>query len=212
MITDAAFGMAMDRQAKWQQEVADTYVYIQGYRSPNATSLYEEWMGAPHNCEVPYVWGYPRLLHNPAVREDSEIVWDIIGWIDPVDVDFTNYFQTMWSNFARFGDPTPEPVEAPEGNDPTTWLKFSEGEYNYLETDWDIELKQDYRQRDYVFWEQYLSYIVDKPIRFSEGIQADTMPIRKSSYLEKKTEAMVWEALKKTLPGHLIEELLALKS
>ena len=68
-------------------------------------------------------------------------------------------------------DPTPEPVEAPEGNDPTSWLKFDTEDYNYLETDWDIELKQEYRQRDLTFWREYLSYIVDKPIRFSEGLQ-----------------------------------------
>ena len=45
MITDAAFGISMDRQAKWQSQHADTYVYVQGYRSPNASDLYAEWMG-----------------------------------------------------------------------------------------------------------------------------------------------------------------------
>jgi carboxylesterase type B len=163
LATDLAFGMAMDRQALWHSEVADTYTYIQGYRPLNASSFIPEWMGVPHNGELPFVWGYPRLLHNPAVREDSAMYVDPVDWTDPEDIEYTHYFQTMWTNFAKVGNPTPEPVPAPGSNEPTTWPKFTEEGREYLDVDEDIQILENYRPRNMAFWREYMPYLSGIP-------------------------------------------------
>ena len=58
--------------------------------------------GVPHNDEVPYVWGWPLLKLNPAIRRESGIILDLIRW-DEVDEVYTDYIQTMWANFAKYG-------------------------------------------------------------------------------------------------------------
>jgi len=58
--------------------------------------------GTPHESELIYVWAYAYLLVNQAVREDSGIFFDIIGWT-PEDMPYGDYVQTLWTNFAKFG-------------------------------------------------------------------------------------------------------------
>lgn len=182
--TDMAFGMAMDRQAEWHSPYAPTYQYIQGYRSLNASSFIPEWMGVPHNGELPYVWGYPRLLNNPAVRADSRIYFDIVGWVDPEDIEWTKYFQEMWTNFAIYGNPTPGPVTAPGDNEPTMWPTFYEDDRFYIDFDEEINILKNYRPRNSAFWREYMSYITGVTIRDSpeaeelpgfEGFNTDTL-------------------------------------
>ena len=45
MVTDAGFGYAADIQAKHQSQYADSYFYVFGFRSSNASILVPEWMG-----------------------------------------------------------------------------------------------------------------------------------------------------------------------
>ena len=51
--------------------------------------------------DVPYVWGYPFLRHNPDVRDQIQIN-DIIGWIDEDD-DYACYMATLWTNYGKYG-------------------------------------------------------------------------------------------------------------
>lgn len=58
--------------------------------------------GAPHMAEIPYVWGYGKLLNNQAVRDDSGIHYDVVGWT-PEDATYADYQITLWTNFAKYG-------------------------------------------------------------------------------------------------------------
>ena len=51
--------------------------------------------------ELPYVWGYGKLLTNPEVRQDSGITFDIVGWT-PEDALYADYQITLWTNFAKY--------------------------------------------------------------------------------------------------------------
>ena len=62
-------------------------------------------------------------------------------------------------------------MEAPEGNEPTMWHKFTDEDQYYLETDYDIIVDREYRQRDYPFFHTYLSNMVDIPVRATPGGQ-----------------------------------------
>ena len=58
--------------------------------------------GVPHDGELPYVWGYPLLKQNKDVRRQSGMLLDIIHWNEE-DKDYTNFIQTVWTNFAKTG-------------------------------------------------------------------------------------------------------------
>jgi carboxylesterase type B len=159
LLTDGAFLYAWDRNAKMNSQYRDTYTYIQSFLSPNSTSFIPEWMGVPHEGELPYVWGYGYLLVNPEVRDDSGIHFDIVGWVDE-DITYANYVQTLWSNFAKYGNPTPSPVQAPFNNTMTTWPKFTmDDNLKVLDLDGEISVKENYRQPENYFYTEYLSYI-----------------------------------------------------
>lgn len=166
LLTDGAFGYSWDRALKTNSEQNPaTYAFVQAFRSLNATSFIPEWMGVPHMGELPYVWSYAHLLNNPDVRDDSEIYFDIIGWT-PEDITYADYVSTLFTNFAKYNDPTPEPVKAPFNDTMTTWDRFSwDDGLKVLWLDAEISTLTDYRQRDYAFWREYLSYITDRPTR-----------------------------------------------
>jgi carboxylesterase type B len=206
--TDMAFGMSMDRQALWHSSVqSNTYTYIQGYRPLNASSFIPEWMGVPHNGELPYVWGYPRLLHNQAVRNDSGMHIDPVGWVDPEDIEYTDYFQTMWTNFAKTGNPTPEPVAAPGDNEPTTWPAFTEEGREYLDVDENIQILKDYRSRSMAFWREYLTYITGIPVKAQEKKVSGKEPLN-TEELERNSNKKILDAVIKRFGLEAVEAAL----
>jgi carboxylesterase type B len=168
MITDGAFGYAWDRQLKMNtQHNAPTYAYVQSFISNNASSFIPPWMGVPHMGELPYVWGYGKLLNNPEVREDSGIFYDIVGWTDE-DITYADYQITLWTNFAKYGNPTPEPVKSPFDETMTTWEEFKlDDGLKVFDLDYTITTHENFRQqRDYFFLD-FISYLADKEVRRS---------------------------------------------
>jgi len=111
-------------------------------------------MGVPHNGELPYVWGWTHLKLNPKIRMDAAIPIDVINW-DEEDQEWTDYFLKMWTNFAKYGDPTPTPVPAPRGNPDTKWMKYNTETFEYMYLDRQNEEKRNYRQRNFAFWLNY---------------------------------------------------------
>jgi carboxylesterase type B len=173
MLTDGAFGYSWDRQLKMNaQHNAPTYAYVQSFISNNASSFIPPWMGVPHMGELPYVWGYGKLLNNPEVREDSGIYYDIVGWTDE-DIAYADYQITLWTNFAKYANPTPEPVKSPFDETMTTWEEFKlDDGLKVFDLDRTITTHENFRQqRDYFFMD-FISYLVDKEVRSSEEVVA----------------------------------------
>ncbi|CAD5111482.1 DgyrCDS791 [Dimorphilus gyrociliatus] len=161
MITDFAWGWCGDLQAKQQSEHDDVYMYLFGFRSKQADDIVPPWMGVPHNGELPYVFGYPLLERNPNVRQDQEMFFDFIPW-DNLDVEFSEYVQTLWTNFAKTGNPTPTPVKPPGDQPETNWQKFTKTNKNYLYiTDNDVNMKVNYRQKSHAYFRELLQYLIN---------------------------------------------------
>jgi len=166
MITDGAFGYAWDRQLNMNAaNNPNTYGYVQSFIGNNASSFIPPWMGVPHMGELPYVWGYGKLLNNPAVREDSGIFFDIVGWTDE-DIAYADYQITLWTNFAKYANPTPQPVKAPFDDTMTTWDKFSiDDSLKVLDLDRVVTTETNFRQQRNYFFRDYITYIADKPMK-----------------------------------------------
>lgn len=175
MITDAAFGSPWDKQMKKHSEYENTYGYVYGYRGRNSSNLIPEWMGVPHMGELPQVWGWTLLQYNDEVRNDSGILNDIIAWTEE-DIQQTIYFNKLYANFAHTGNPTPVPVEDPLGNF-TTWTPFSAEDMAYLfVSNTTVEIRKEYRQKDFAYWRHYMPYIIKAVTEDPEG-KRDTLLI-----------------------------------
>jgi len=203
MITDVGFGYTGDVVYKSQAEEADVYQYVLAYRSAEAAELIPEWLGVPHNGELPYVWGYPLMQLNPTVRRESEMFLDLIDW-DELDIAFAEYMQDLWANFAKYGNPTPEPVAAPDGSQ-TEWKKFTADDQNYLYINNTMEYRKDYNQQNFAFWREYMGYITGLETVFSDEAVSqlenprDERLIMRSDFIEKSTYNFFAELLANAL-------------
>ncbi|CAH1789337.1 unnamed protein product [Owenia fusiformis] len=156
MFTDAGFAIGMDLQLKSHlKHNPNMYQYCLGFRSTNASGVVPEWMGVPHNGELPYVWGWSWLQFNENVRNQTGMILDPIEW-NQEDAEYADYVMTMWSNFAKFGNPTPEPVWN------TTWNKWELEDRKYLWIDRDYQEKQHYRVHELAFWQEYMPTFINK--------------------------------------------------
>jgi carboxylesterase type B len=207
MITDAAFGYPWDRNAKINSQFAPTYTYIQSFKSLNSTSFIPEWMGVPHNGELAYVWGYSYLLINPDVRDNSGIHFDILGWT-PEDMPYSNFVQTLWTNFAKFGNPTPTPVQSPYNNTMITWPRFDISDnLKVLNLDGEIRIDENYRQQDYAFYIDYLSYIGGRPVANKAKASGRKSPPLTSAQFQQQTTKMVIDMIRNRFGSEYDEEL-----
>jgi len=201
LITDASFGYPWDRNAKINSMYANTYTYIQAFRSLNATSFIPEWMGVPHNGELPYVWGYGYLLINEAVRDDSGIHFDALGWT-PEDMTYAFYVETLWSNFAKYGNPTPGPVRAPFNNTMTTWPLYTEADdHKVLYLDGEISVKTNFRQQDYAFFTYHMPYVTKHDVIKQKTPSTRKRFQMKSSQFQDEINRMVIDLMNSRFPG-----------
>lgn len=203
MITDGAFGYPWDRQLKMNSERnPNTYAYVQSYISPNASTFIPPWMGVPHMGELPYVWGYGKLLNNQAVRDDSGIQFDIVGWTQE-DADYADFQITLWTNFAKYGNPTPQPVKAPFSDDLITWEKFSwDDNLKVLDLDRTVITQENFRQQRNAFYYDYLSSLLDRP--FMSGSEAGPKPANPASQFRFSSQ-IVEDAIKRMVREKLDE-------
>ncbi|XP_050403373.2 neuroligin-4, X-linked [Patella vulgata] len=72
-----------------------TYFYVFSYVSKNTLP---KWEGAPHGYEKAFVFGEP-----------FNKVLDYSNYTD-IDCFFSLTMMEMWTNFAKYGDPTPQPL------------------------------------------------------------------------------------------------------
>ena len=60
--------------------------------------------GVPHGIgDLPFIWGFPKLDEDDEVAEDARL--EIAAWIpwDDEDVEFCDFIQTVFANFAITG-------------------------------------------------------------------------------------------------------------
>jgi carboxylesterase type B len=172
ILTDTDFGYAWDRQAKISSQYAPTYTYVVAFRSPNASDD-TAWMGVPHAAELDYVWGTTYLTFNPAVRNDSQRFYDSVGYT-PDDITYANYVQTLWANFAKYGNPTPSPLQAPFNDTLTVWPEYrADDNFKVFYLDAEISVKELYNQLNYYFYTSYISIITGIPIKSQPATEDD---------------------------------------
>merc|ERR1712150_139167 len=198
MVTDVGFGDAQDRINKQNMnDGKDVYYYIMSYRSREADWLVPEWIGVPHNGELPYVMGWPHIKLNPELRIETEMYFEVIIDWDETDVEYADFMMDLWTNFAKTGNPTSSPVMKPDDSgEAMEWPAYQTNEgMPYVDIGPSVDLKRNYRQKYFAFWQEYLPYITgidtyEAASSFFSGLQSES-----SENIDEMMARWVQEAL-----------------
>jgi Carboxylesterase family len=58
--------------------------------------------GITHGAEITYVFGFPKMINNPAVTVDIHEFSNMTNCTAD-DIAFSDYMMTLWTNFAKYG-------------------------------------------------------------------------------------------------------------
>ena len=135
IIGDFGFVAPSHEVADIHSQHAPVYMYEFAHRSKNA-SYYPEWMGVAHGEDVPYHFGFPLL---PRFTK-----------YDAVDKNVSLFVMAVYANFARTGDPTPQPVSG------VTWERYNSSHRAYLRVDASPKMSAAFVPRRMAFWNEYI--------------------------------------------------------
>ncbi|CAH2083284.1 unnamed protein product [Euphydryas editha] len=104
--------------------------------------------GASHADEIGYLFDY---FEKRTPSDDDQRIID--------------QMTTLWTNFVKYGDPTPDTTELL----PVKWIPMTEDTYNYLEINRELSLKKRPFHTRMAFWELFYKANEDKLKYFSEN-------------------------------------------
>ena len=111
---------------------APVYMYEFAHRSVKA-SIDPEWMGIDHFENVLYDFGIPLL---PSLSSNY----------DAADKNVSSFIMAVYANFAKTGDPTPQPVSG------VTWERYNSSHRAYLRVDVNPKMAAAFSPRRMAFW------------------------------------------------------------
>ncbi|XP_026749532.1 bile salt-activated lipase-like [Galleria mellonella] len=137
--TDFTYSQPIQRSIRKYMESSSGNIYYymfsySGGRNYNKISLNSTVEGALHADELGYLFDMPFLTEE-----------------NPQDVLVLNRMTTMWANFAKYGDPTPETSDLL----PVTWTPLTKDNYYYLSIDSELSLKSRPLNDRVAFWDLF---------------------------------------------------------
>jgi len=140
---DSVFDAPIMREAKALAKGGrPPYVYVFDHHT--VYSVLPSWIGVVHAMDVPFVFGapfknIPEPFTNSHTRKYSEI-----------EKGFSLYVMKLWTDFAKYGTPTPP------NSDPAsvTWPTYTEQEQAYLVLDLKPRVERSYKAKKMAFWNE----------------------------------------------------------
>ena len=112
LIGDYIYFAPSHEVADIHSKYAPVYMYEFAHRSKTASPT-PEWMGVVHDANAPFDFGAPLTL----------------PFFDDIDKDISLTIMELYTNFAKYGDPTPLPVSG------VTWEKYDSSHRAYIRVD-----------------------------------------------------------------------------
>ncbi|CAH1776529.1 unnamed protein product [Owenia fusiformis] len=161
--TDASFGLGQIMHLRSHGQVNNESVYQYNFRfiSSSIRLGFLSWLGCIHICELPYVWGHPLLKEEPVPVLNHSLVNTFINWTAE-DRGYADMVITMFTNFAKYSNPSPSPVSGPTHD--VTWEAYRLDKRNYMWFDRDYGNKENYRSHEYAFYLDYLPYLINRTV------------------------------------------------
>ena len=117
--------------------VPRTYLFEFDYRSNN--SINAIWMGSTHGENFIFGFGVP-FVGIPGQQA-----------YNAADKNVSHFMMKMYTDFAKLGDPTPEPL-----SNGVQWIAFNSTNQAYLHFDISPEMRKNYKPRRISFWNDYV--------------------------------------------------------
>ena len=144
MYTDYYLSAPTHAVVKQHALKAPVFLYEFRYRSKHDKA--ESWKGVMHGSNSKYIFGAPFLkLRDTTVMQN----------FDERDRNFSHLIMTLYTNFAKFGDPTPKPVNN------VKWKAFHFSDYAYLKMDAEPEMSRKYHPHRIAFWNNFFPYFLN---------------------------------------------------
>ena len=121
--------------ADTHNKVAPVYMYEFAHRRKIGNKN-KEWMGVVHSDNIPYDFGIPFLPR-------------LYSSFDAADRNVSLFIMKLCVNFAKIGDPTPQPVSG------VTWEKYNSSHRGYLRVDANPKMAAAFAPRRMAFWNGY---------------------------------------------------------
>lgn len=120
----------------FQSQYSPTWLYEFRHRSVHSPK--QDWEGVGHGDITAYVFGVPLLegtSPHPYTATDRNI---------------SDFMVTVYTNFVKFGDTTPEPVDG------IKWRNFQPNDQEYLRIETTPQMSKDFKALKVAFWNNYL--------------------------------------------------------
>ena len=120
----------------FQSQYSPTWLYEFRHRSVHSPK--QDWEGVAHGDITAYVFGVPLLN---------------ASWPHPysaADKNISDFMVTVYTNFVKFGDTTPEPVDGMK------WRNFKPNDQAYLRIEATPRMSKDFKAIKVAFWNDYL--------------------------------------------------------
>ncbi|XP_055902454.1 neuroligin-2 [Eupeodes corollae] len=151
MMSDLLYRAPVDKMAKLLLE-KKVPVYLYVLNTTVEALKFQEWRKYPHEIEHYFLTGAPFMDTEFFPKKDH---LQRNMWTDN-DRNMSHLFMKTFSNFARFGNPTPEQVLG------IHYERAYQGELRYLNinTTYNSSILLNYRQTECAFWTQYLPTVI----------------------------------------------------
>ncbi|KAJ8957067.1 hypothetical protein NQ318_007280 [Aromia moschata] len=160
--SDNRFIRAIIKYAELQAQYTDVYFYQFSYHG--ALGGNDVYVKLCLNFFVKisiFKQGCGRVAH----AEDTRYIWAAqsgtdLGQYSAADVTTLDRYVTLFTNFAKTLNPTPEQSELLQN---IIWPKVSANNFNYLDIDENLEIKQNPREFSYQKWVEVYETYATKP-------------------------------------------------
>lgn len=120
----------------FQSQHCPTWLYAFKHRSDHSPK--QDWEGVAHGDITAYVFGVP-LLNSSSPHPYTA-----------TDRNISDFMVTVYTNFVKFGNTTPEPVYG------ITWNNFEPNDQAYLRIEANPQMSKDFKALKIAFWNHYL--------------------------------------------------------
>lgn len=144
MYTD--YYLSAPTHAVVEQHAVKAPVFLYEFRYRSNHDKTDSWRGAWHGSNSKYIFGAPFLKLTNATDMQE---------FDERDRSLSNFVMTLYTNFAKFGDPTPESVNG------VKWKPFDRRDYAYLKIDEKPKIAFKFHPHRIAFWNHFYPYFVN---------------------------------------------------
>ena len=135
VVTDSCVAEPAHASLTYHSKLGPAYLYEFAHRSKLNPD--PEWLGVRHKDDTPYQFGFP--LMNLTVLQNY----------DEADRNISDMVITLFTNFAKYGNPTPEPIFG------ASWQRFNQSHQAYLRIQTKPTMASNYQPAKMAFWREY---------------------------------------------------------